>query len=161
MYEIFFLSKNGKVYGPFDSSQRVKMQQQAEWSTFGWIINDPTIGWECLWEKPIEIPPFHGKKTPHKPLALTALCHNYKHALSGKIVSFSSTECIFQPYRPWKRVQPHFMPGEKLVLNLLHTETHVSESLQVQLLTYKREKNVWFYTCAWHSVPQCLKAAAQ
>ena len=103
-----YLAKSGKISGPFTTAQIEEMCAEGGLAAYSWFWDETRAGWEALDPAPAELPgkPLveakpASKTEPKKPTvqsipldrALSAVCHDFKHATFGIVAALTGDGC--------------------------------------------------------------------
>ncbi len=172
-----FLGKSGKIFGPFSDTDVARMRSDGELERFSWIWQATTPGWQAIDPPPPPVvegtgmaelqghsmPPMPRQAPPTPPQrkslkivsdAMDAICHDYRHAVAGRIVRMTDSGC--ELVANGQGGKPDFQDHAKLYLNLLNAKAGKTMDVVAMLSGVSRSKEGWTYRLEWESVPEIL-----
>jgi len=171
-----YLSKDGKVTGPFSAGQIEDLRQSGELYNYAWIWENSERGWTAI-EEEVEVPEATPIPPPPDALvraapvqentpirierlkkvldAIHVICHNRKTIMSGILHDAHEDGCVLQSLLPVQDL-PTFKIGTPVSINLLNSQNGQSENTSATVKITRRGEEFWEYELTWDSLPKIL-----
>ena len=167
-----FLAKSGKISGPFRAEQIEEMRVEGGLTAYSWIWDESRPAWEALDPAPAELPgkPLVPAKPERQPKpaplvqsipldrALSAVCHDFKHATFGIIAALTGNGCEFVVDAQAEPIR--FALGSKVHLNLFDEKTKKAVNLEATMSGLRHSAHGWCYELKWEVIPDFLSKKA-
>jgi hypothetical protein len=179
--QAIYLSRVGKVDGPFTAGKIEDMRQKGDLYLYDLIWLNSITGWTTLEEEVdnVDVPPppppvFQSNvqptstlvqdasliidipKEPDPPfIQIDAICFDKKTIVSGKIQNVSTSGCQLKSDVPI-RLLPTFRVGSAVSLNLFNSLNGNSENTPATIQDAKQGDEYWEYALKWDLVPSLL-----
>jgi hypothetical protein len=165
-----YLSRSGKVEGPFSVGEIEELRQSGELYLYSSIWLNSITGWSSIEEDgdlqdgPPPPPPdsnagereSHSESVPKAHSEIDVLCFDKKTMISGKLFEVKPQGCVLRSDRS-TRVLPTLRAGSSVTLNLLDPQSGHSQNLQATIQTAKNGTDYWEYQLKWEQLPALIK----
>jgi hypothetical protein len=178
-----FLSKAGKLAGPYTAADLDTMRANGQLERFSWMWMSSAPGWqpvdpmpepldpkhlpENLPDLPTEAPPLPQVAPPLPPArkhlkmvdTIEGICHDYRSAVAGRITVVTEFGCELLVDAP-EAGTPKFSDHAKVYLNLLNAKNGHMIDVVAHLSSISHSREGWTYRIEWGStsVPELLRA---
>ncbi|MGZ3687920.1 MAG: hypothetical protein ACXWPM_02740 [Bdellovibrionota bacterium] len=167
-----YLSKSGKIEGPFSPTQIEEMRRSGELSAYFWRWDAGSKEWAPLHPPPPR-PPEQPQAAAEPPRAVAAarptaarapvqvspgilaVCFDARTVASGAIADIGDGGCLLTQVHPAGDF-PVFRRGATLTLNLLDEATSRSENVKAVVDGAEKRGGSWEYRLKWPARPQLI-----
>lgn len=136
-----YLSKDGKIFGPYSHADGVKLQTSGEWLLFPYIWDEAKLAW-----MPNRNPPT-GVAAEANVAKLTegrsAICHNGEKIMTGELHATQGNGC--QVIGDMGSTIPTFGVGTKLWVQINDLKTQEATCRGALVASVYRDKSGWLY----------------
>lgn len=147
-----YLGKNGKIFGPYTSSELDQLTKSGKLESFSWIWDMKSEVW-----KPLESPP----PSPFAENSLNSssrsweklkvLCRDRFNVLSGQLSHVTQTGCKFISLHGGG--EPKLSISGNQVLDLYDPDLKDCAKVIVQVMGVERSNLSWVYRLKWDEIP--------
>ena len=176
-----YLSKDGKVSGPFAETELNELRQSGELQQYSWIWHGAGKNWEPLSPPPPPpaassssagasagrttkgVPPVQRRATgntggtprsvPSNPIQ--AVCHDNRNVVSG-VISQIKADGFSLMSADHATTMPPFRKGGHVALNLLDDDAGKTENIKATIIDFERKGHFWEYELKWETKPKVL-----
>ena len=155
-----YLSREGKIFGPFSPGEIDQFRKSGELLHYAWIWNPSSSRWSLLHPEP----PAPAAKPAPKPAqatprptdrAIQAICYDTIHLIGGRVESFDSEGAAILCPSDFRDLGP-FRKGQKVSINLIDEASGASENVDALVETSAREDRGLRYRFRWKIRPQMM-----
>lgn len=171
-----YLARKGKVFGPFSESEYEGFHKSGEIDKYSWIWDSQILQWKPMDPAPLPLkldtgsvhtqtftPQLHSQPQPNLRIDvdkfiearnIAAICHDYHHAIAGKIGDVTATGCELLSDEPYS--SPPLCARSLVHLNLLDESTGKSVNVEARIFDIHKTHKGWMYRLSWDQTPALL-----
>ena len=153
-----FLSRAGKVFGPYTDEQIDSLRKSGELMDYAWIWDSAASRWNTIHQEPP--PPAIQNTAVVMERAIQAVCFTSENLMGGAIESADSEGFAIYCDTSFEGLGP-FKKGQTVQVSLVDDSSGQSENLTAVVSGCKREDRGIHYRFAWQQIPAILSQRSQ